>query len=434
MPLAPHLAKLDNWGHTALVESRATIGSAFPSTAGAVPAGEPKLPVEQQWAAMLLADVQGHGSAGVAVTPKTVLGASTVFACVDLLASSIATLPLNVYRRTNGNGREIAREHPLFDLLHNSPNSEMDAVDFRKAMQANLCVHGNAYAIITRTRFGEVISLTPVDAKDVELRRDPHTTELRYRIGSSEFGAGEIMHLRGLGYSGLEGLRLTSTLSDVFGLAIALDRNAATFFKNQSMPGGFLEHPGKLSPEAASRLTQSFQGGATGSNAYKVKLLEEGLKYNAARIGNRDSQFDESRDRQGREIARIFRVPGHKVGIVDSQPRANVEQENLSFVIDTLRPLAVQWEQCLNRSLLSPTERKTHFVEFNLAGLLRGSLKERYEAYATARNWGWLSVNEIRQLENLNPIGAEGDVYLQPLNMAPAGQPQQIAEPPAAAE
>jgi HK97 family phage portal protein len=175
--------------------------------------------------------------------------------------------------------------------------------------------------------------------------------------------------------------------------------------------------PGKISPEAADRLQRAFQSQTGGENSNKVKLLEEGLSYKEGRSPNRESQFDESRDRQAKDIARFFGVPGHKVGIIGNQPRANVEQENISFVTDTIRPLLVTWEQALNQRLLTRAERKEYYIEFQIAGLLRGDLKTRYEAYTMARQWGWLNVNEIRSLENMNSIGAQGDVYLQPLNM-----------------
>lgn len=427
--LAPSLQRYGDWGHSGGEEHRASQGSAFASTTGAKPTGEPQVPIQEQFARFLLGSLD-QGMAGVPVTQSTVIGVSTVYACVDLLARSVATLPLNLYRRTEGGGREQAREHPLFSLLHDEPNSETDSASFRRAMEANLALHNDAYAIVTRNSMDDqVISLTPVEWSDVRMERDRVTGDIMYVIRGTTFAAREVLHLHGMGFNGLQGLDLVGNLSGVFGLAVALDRNASTFFKNQSFPGGFLESPNKLSQEAADRLVGSFQDGLSGSNGYKIKVLEEGLQYHAARIGNRDSQFDESRDRQAKEVARVFGIPGHKVGIVDNQPRANVEQENLSFLTDTLRPILVTWEQAMNRRLLTTAERREFFFEFNLAGLLRGSQKDRYDSYKVGREWGWLSVNEIRRMENMNPIGERGDVYLQPLNMAEAGVPGANNEP-----
>lgn len=383
--------------------------------AGAV--AQPDAPtVEGAWISSLLG---AASSAGINVNESVAMGVSTAYASINLLASTISTLPCNIYRRLpNGKGRELASDHPLFTLLHDAPHDEMTSVDFRRALQANLSLHQNAYAIIMRNGFGDIVGLIAREEKDVQLVR--RGGELKYIIDGNTLHASQVVHLRGTSFNGLLADSLVKTARDSIGLAAALDKNAGYFFKNGSFPGGFLETDGRLSEEAALRLQGAFQAQTGGANSGKVKVLEDGLKYKEGRSPNRESQFDESRDRQAKDIARFFGVPGHKVGIIGNQPRANVEQENISFVTDTIRPLLVTWEQALNQKLLTPEERKTYYIEFNIAGMLRGSLKERYDAYSIARNGGWLNVNEIRALENMNDIGPGGDVYLQPLNMADA--------------
>lgn len=389
--------------------------ASFKAGAVAVP-DSPSL--ESMWISSLLG---AASSAGIDVNEKVAMGVSTAFAAVNLLASTVSTLPLNIYRRLDGGaGRELATDHHLFSLLHDAPHEEMTSVDFRRAVQANLSLHQNGYAIIRRNGFGDITGLIARQSKDVEPKRI--AGELKYIIDGAVLDASQVIHLRGTSFNGILASSLTDTARDSIGLAAALDKNAGYFFKNGSFPGGFLEHPGKLTPEAATRLQSAFQQSTGGANANKVKVLEEDMKYKEGRSKNNESQFDESRDRQAKDIARFFSVPGHKVGIVGNQPRANVEQENISFVTDTIRPIVVTWEQALNQKLLTVEERKTYFIKFNLSGLLRGDLKTRYEAYNIARNGGWMSVNEIRALEDQNDIGPKGDVYLQPLNMVDANQ------------
>lgn len=367
------------------------------------------------WAGFLFGGL--GSSAGVSVNQKSALGVATVYACVDVLARTIASLPLHVYQRLPNGERQRAPGMPLYRLLHDAPNAEMTSADFRYAMQANLSLHQNAYAVIGRQRDGDIFDLVPWPATEVEFYRDATTRELTYQMGGSRLSSQDVLHLRGMTFDGVCSKTLVSSVKDVIGLAIALDRNAGTFFKNGSMPGGFVKTAGTLSAEAIERLRAQFT--LTGENAHKVKVLEEGLDWqDGSRTVNKDAQFDESRDRQSREIARLFGVPAQKIGLISSQPRANAEQENLSFVVDTIRPICVRWEQALNARLFP--RGSDLFAEFDLTGLLRGDSKTRAEYYALARQWGWMSVNEIRRAENMRGIGEDGDIYLQPMNMIDA--------------
>jgi len=373
--------------------------------------------VEQLFTQHLLYGMQS--ASGIRVTPLRALGVATVYACVARLATTLSTLPLNVYRRLPNGDKELDPSHHLHDLLHVAPNELMSSTEWRLCMEGNRALRNNAYSIIQKNNTGEVIAIHPVQPMDVQ-----KTSGVVYQFADKTYDFNSVLHFKGLTQDGISGTDLLHTVQDVIGLAIALEENASKFFRNNSRPGGVLSHPGILSDDAFKRLSKQMEERHAGvENAYKLMILEEGLKYEASRADNRDSQFDESRERQDRAICRIFGIPPHKVGLVDNQPRANVEQDNLSFVVDTIRPLCVLWEQQLNLKLLSPEQRRTHFIEFNLSGLLRGDMKTRYASYAQARQWGWLNVNEIRRMENLNSIGAEGDVYLQPLNMESAGQP-----------
>ena len=409
-------------------ESRASLVTAAPEPApesraslkdGAVPNPD-ALSLDQMWISTLLGGAVS--SAGVNVNRSNALGVSTVFACVDVLSRSVASLPLNIYRRLPGDsGRLLAVDHPLFTLLHDAANPEMTSSDFRRALQANQSLHGNGYALVVRNGFGEIVELQPVPAWEVDVRKVGRS--IRYVIQGNEYDSFQVIHVRGTSFNGLLGWDVMHEARESIGLAAALDRNAGYFFKNGSFPGGFLEHPGQLSAEASLNLQESFSRSTGGSNAHKTRVLEEGMTYREGRSKNNESQFDESRDRQAKDIARIFGVPQHKVGIIGNQPRANVEQENISYIAETLRPILVGWEQAFNQKLLSREERAEYYIEFNLSGLLRGDFKSQNESFALGRQWGWFSVNDVRKMLNMNPIGPEGDVYLQPLNMVDSSNP-----------
>lgn len=364
----------------------------------------------------------GHQNlAGVKVTPLSALGVGTVYACVNLVARTIATLPLKLMRRLPDGGSEPALDHPLYDLLHSVPNDEMTSAEFRMAVQGHLSLRNNAYAFIERDRAGRVISLIPIHPGDVQAERAEDET-LYYRVKGRTVLAADMLHLRTYSQNGLVGSDLVTVVGDVIGLAIALEQNAMAFFGNSSRPGLMLEAPNTLSEPAFERLqaalNENHQGAA---QAYKALILEEGLKAARVRSENTDSQFDESRDRQDRAIARIFGVPPHKVGVINAEPRANVEEQNLEFITDTVNSTVVFWEQALRKQLLTAEERREYFFHFSLEGLLRGNVKDRYDAYSKARQWGWLSVDEIRAKENLNPLpDGQGKVYLEPGNMRKA--------------
>ena len=230
----------------------------------------------------------------------------------------------------------------------------------------------------------------------------------------------DVLHIPGLGFDGLVGYSPIAMAKNAIGLAIATEEYGAKFFANGAAPSGVLEHPGTI--KDPSRVREAWQSQFGGSaNSGKIAVLEEGMKYTPISISPEQAQFLETRKFQINEIARIFRVPPHMVGDLEKSSFSNIEQQSLEFVKYTLDPWVVRWEQSIARALLSEDEKRSYFVKFNLEGLLRGDYASRMNGYATARQNGWMSANDIRELENLDRIPAEegGDLYLINGNMLP---------------
>jgi HK97 family phage portal protein len=370
---------------------------------------------------------------GVSVTPDSVMAASAVLACVRVLSESVASLPCHLYRRLDV-GKDTASNHPLYPVLHRLANPEMSAFDFFEMQQAHILLRGNAYAYIERDRGARPKGLWPLRPDQVRVER--RTDGWIWYVWSPpqaqalEFRRDEILHVHGLSRDGLIGLSPILLAAEVFGLSIAQTGFAASFFGNGTVMGGTLEHPATLSEPAAKRLVESVRGAHEGfSRAHKLLVLEEGMKYAAIGIEPEAAQFLESRKFQVEEIARIYRVPLHLIQSLDRATFSNIEHQGLDFVIHSLRPWLVRWEQAISRDVLLPSERETYFAEFMVDALLRGDIKTRYEAYSVAINWGWMSPDDVREKENLNPRpDGKGGVYLTPTNMTTM---QQILTAPA---
>jgi len=363
--------------------------------------------------------------AGVTVTPDTALNSATVYACVRILAETMASLPLVIYRRTADGGKKPFDTHPLYDLLHNLPNELQTSFEFREMLQGHLCLRGNAYAYKELDGNGNVISITPLNAARMNVIKELDGRiwyEYIDDLGKSfRYPPDFIWHIRGLSSDGLRGLSPITLARETIGLAIASEQYGAQFFGNSATPGSILEHPGQLKQAARDNLRRSIDDFAT-SKRWKTMILEEGMKWHSVGMNNNDAQFLETRTFEVKEIARWFNVPLVMLGESDKTSTfASAEQFFLSFATHTIRPWCVRWEQSINRCLFTPKERKKYFAEFKIDALLRGDLSSRYTAYATARQWGWLSVNDIRGLENLNPV-ENGDIFLQPMNMIEAGE------------
>lgn len=377
---------------------------------------------EKKW---LLNWLGGQESAtGIRINEENAIKYSAVFGCVRIISETIASLPWFVYKRLE-RGKEKAFEHSLYDVLHLQPNSETTSFIFREVMIVHLLLRGNSYSEIVYDGAGRIKELWPLLPWKMKVERDEATRRLIYKYtlpnGAETIIPNEyVLHIPGFSFDGLVGKSPIAIAREAIGLGLAMEEFGARFFGNGTQFGGFLEHPRTLSNTALKNLKDSLREKYEGlSNAHRLFILEEGMKYTPAVIPPEDAQFLEGRKFQLEEIARIYRVPLHLLQNLDRATFNNIEELGISFVIHTIRPWLVRIEQAVNTKLFTQQERKKYFCEFLVDGLLRGSIKSRYEAYSQARQNGWMSANDIRELENMNPIDG-GDIYLVPLNMIDA--------------
>ncbi|MGI5892084.1 MAG: phage portal protein [Bacillota bacterium] len=363
----------------------------------------------------------GGTASGKAVNERTAMQTTAVYACVRILAEAIAGLPLHVYRYKDDGGKEKALSHPLYYLLHAEPNPEMTSFVFRETLMSHLLLWGNAYAQVIRDGAGRVLALYPLLPSKMTVDRTSSGQlfyEYRTDTGSVILRPEDVLHIPGLGFDGLIGYSPIAMAKNAIGMAIACEEYGASFFAKGANPGGVLEHPGVV--KDPKRVRESWNAVYQGSaNAHRIAVLEEGMKFQAIGIPPEQAQFLETRKFQINEIARIFRVPPHMVGDLEKSSFSNIEQQSLEFVKYTLDPWVARWEQAIQKALFLPSERRIYFAKFNVDGLLRGDYQSRMNGYATARQNGWLSANDIRELEDMNRIPAEdgGDLYLVNGNM-----------------
>ena len=371
----------------------------------------------------------GGTTSGKPVNEHTAMQMTAVYSCVRILAEAVAGLPLHLYKYNASGGKEKALSHPLYFVLHDEPNPEMSSFVFRETLMTHLLLWGNAYAQIIRNGKGEVIALYPLMPNRMSVDRDSsgalYYTYTRYSDEAPTMNGmtvtlrpSDVLHIPGLGFDGLVGYSPIAMAKNAIGMAIACEEYGAKFFANGAAPGGVLEHPGTIKDPQKVRdsWNAAYQGS---SNSHRVAVLEEGMKYQPIGISPEQAQFLETRKLQINEIARIFRVPPHMVGDLEKSSFSNIEQQSLEFVKYTLDPWVIRWEQAISRALLRPDEKKLYFAKFNVDGLLRGDYVSRMNGYATARQNGWMSANDIRELENLDRIPPElgGDLYLINGNM-----------------
>jgi HK97 family phage portal protein len=371
----------------------------------------------------------GGSTSGKPVNEHTAMQMTAVYSCVRILAEAVAGLPLHLYKYTDSGGKEKALSHPLYFLLHDEPNPEMSSFVFRETMMTHLLLWGNAYAQIIRNGKGEVIALYPLMPNRMSVDRDSsgnlYYSYTRYSDDAPTMNGvavtlrpSDVLHIPGLGFDGLVGYSPIAMAKNAIGMAIACEEYGAKFFANGAAPGGVLEHPGTI--KDPQKVRESWNAAYQGSsNSHRVAVLEEGMKYQPIGISPEQAQFLETRKFQINEIARIFRVPPHMVGDLEKSSFSNIEQQSLEFVKYTLDPWVIRWEQAISRALLRTDEKKQLFAKFNVDGLLRGDYVSRMSGYATARQNGWMSANDIRELENLDRIPVElgGDLYLINGNM-----------------
>lgn len=374
-------------------------------------------------------------SAGVVVSEEGALAYGAVLACVRVLSEAVASLPCIMYERVKldgQDGKQRATSHPLYRVLHNKPNPEMSAFEMGEMMLIHLLLWGNFYAEIVVDGSGNVAQLWPIPPRLVTPTR-LQDKRLVYDINVPEkprtFGAEWIFHVPAMRMTGLKGLSVVGLAREGIGLGIAAERFGSAVFGNGTVPGAVLEHPGVLSDKAYDRLRSKWAERHQGlDNAQRLAVLEEGMKYTKIGIPPEDAQFLETRKFQRSEIAGMFRVPPHMIADLDKATFSNIEHQAIEYVVHTLRPWLKRIESRINGWLLLEAEQTTYFAEYLVEDLLKGDTPTRYQAFSTARQWGWMSVNEIRARENMNPI-PDGDVYLQPMNMVQAGQPLLRAAP-----
>ena len=369
--------------------------------------------------------VFGRANSGEQVDEKSAMQIATVYACVRLLAESVAQLPLHLYRVTDSNGgKERARDHPLYKILYRQPNAEMSSFSFREVMMTHLLLWGNAYAQIVRDGKNTVLGLYPLLPENVEIdRTEKGELYYIYHAYTDEvpgennkdiiFRRDEILHIPGLGFNGLVGFSPIAMMKNALGTTLAVEKYGASFFKNNGRPSGVLEHPGVLKdPQKIRENWMDTYGGA--GNAHKIAVLEEGMSYKPVSLPPEDSQFLSTREFGVEEICRIFRVPPHLVQDLKRSTFNNIEHQGISYVQYTLMPWLERFEQAIIKDVLVGDEQDEYFPKFNVDGLLRGDYKSRMEGYAIGRNNGWLSANDIRELENQDPLpeGEGGGSYL----------------------
>ena len=363
----------------------------------------------------------GTSASGKAVNPRNAVQVSTVYACVRVIAETVASLPFGVYEEQE-NGNRKATDHPLYRLLHDEPNPEMTSFVMRETMLTHLLLWGNSYSQIIRSGRNKIIGLYPLLPDKMEVDRDKNGV-LTYTYTTTEgatvaLSPQDVLHIPGLGFDGIMGYSPIALEKNAIGLGIAAEEYGSRFFQNGARPIGILTHLNTV--KDPKRLRESWNAAYGGSsNGSKVAILEESMTFTPISLPNNEAQFLETRKFQINEIARIFRVPPHMVGDLEKSSFSNIEQMSLEFVMYTLNPWIVRWEQALHQALLLPFEKGIYSFRFNVDGLLRGDYQSRMNGYAVARQNGWMSANDIRELENMNPIPDEegGGLYLINGNM-----------------
>lgn len=398
-----------------------TIGTAALSASGSMNSAE----------LQKLIDLSYGSTAGPVVTPNSALTISTVFACVRNIADDISTLPVGIFRRLpNGDKVQIA-DHPAAKLLR-KPNPWQTRTQFLRWFIGQRALHGNGLAVHNIVR-GRVVELLPTQWGEVEVIVGPAREPL-YRIqrpGASEIvlPRSQVTHLMGFSTDGYEGLSPIKVGRDAMGLTLAANRHASRVFKTGGTSRIAITNPknfgrGEAGQKAAKSFRDSFVEAYGGENSSGVFVLEDDMKASVLSLSPEDLQFLQSREFQIEEVVRWWRMALHMVQHPKGLTNGSIEQQSLEHLIYTLRPIIVDAEQVLTQDLLGGAEDL--FLEFNVNGLLRGNLKDRFDSYGIGRQWGWLSVNDIRRLESQNAIGPEGDRYLEPVNMAVAGAPAPV--------
>lgn len=414
----------------------------WPSLFNSAATGSPQK--SQDWTgSWVSSNTNRQSAAGTMVSTETALGISALRGCVTLLAESLAQLPCELYRRDDKGGRERATDHPLYDVIHSQPNRKDTTFEYYEQGMGHLALEGNEFSLIERDGAGYPTELIPIHPKKVGVLKGqdglPYYQLLGYK--NQILPMRSVHHVKAFSLDGYIGLSPIATNADTIGLAMATEQHASAVFQRGATMSGVIQRPREaaaIKDQASvdrllSKFTERHGGGLR--NAFSVALLQEGMEYKQLSMDNEKAQLLQSRNFGVVEVCRLYRVAPNMIQHLDKATFNNIEHLGLQFVIYTLMPWIKRKEAAMMRDLLIPSERKNLYIEFNVSGLLRGDQKSRFEAYAIARQWGWLSVNDIRRLENMPPING-GNRYLTPMNMIDSQQlqgslnatPQQMKE------
>ena len=382
------------------------------------------------WLRRLFGGIESE--AGIQVSEETAMSYSAVYACVRIIAETIASLPLNVYKRLPSGGKQKDTNHYLYWLLHNQPNEDMTSFIWREVAMAHILLWGNHYSLLERDGMGKIYSIYPLLPYNmhVEMVVNPETGK-KTKVydyysdnGIVRLQPHDVLHIAGLSFDGLVGKTPLGWYREQIGLGLAMQTYSSKFFRNGMHAGGIFTTPQSLKEETYQRLKNELKDKYAGlGKAHGIMLLEQDLKFNQISINPDDAQLLESKKFQVEEIARVFRVPLHLLQSLDRATNNNIEHQGIDFVTHTIRPWLVRNEQAYNMQLLTEGEKRTYFIEHIVDGLLRGDTESRYRSYNIARMGGWMNADEIRELENMNPMeDGQGKIYLAPLNMIPLNQ------------
>ena len=361
---------------------------------------------------------------GVRVSEKSALSLTAVWAAVRLLSETIASLPINIYRTDKDGSKFVDSSNPLNKLISISPSPNYTKYNFIETMMSHLLLWGNAYARIKRNGGARAYELEILNPEKVEPFQSEEDSLIYYKVKDLKEGVlsdKEILHIVGFSYDGIKGKSPIRIASEALGIATASQDFGANFFGRGANLSGILEHPSRLSDDAANRLRDSWNSRFSGiHNSHQTAILEEGVTFKPIGMPLADAQFIETRRFSVEEIARIFRVPNHLINDLTKSSFNNIEQQSLEFTKYSLTPYLVNWEQELNRKLLSDREQDTHFFKFRTNELLRGDADSRADYYRKLFEIGAISPNEIRTMEDMNKI-ERGDEHFVPLNLGQLG-------------
>ncbi|MBN7138992.1 phage portal protein [Lysobacter enzymogenes] len=366
-----------------------------------------------------------RSAAGPLVNADSALAMVPVQACVTTLSDSVAQLPIELYRRRGEGQRERATDHTLYRVLKHEPNGWQTPFEFKEGSQIDLGLNGNCFSEIVRNGDASVKALIPIQGKTVQLYRAANGQPFYQVDGGELLPARNIHHVRWISRNGYVGIAPVILHRDALGMGMAIRDHASRSFVNGTALSGVLTRPKEATPihnqEEIERIKGQWQSTYAGSNnSGKVALLQEGMQFTPLAMTNVDSELIAALKLTAADSARIYKIPLHMIGDLDRATFSNIEHQAIQYVGHGLLPWLKRHEEAMMRDFLLPSEREQYYIEFNVAGLMRGDQKSRYESYAIGRQWGWLSVNDIRRLENLPPIEG-GGTYLQPMNMVGAG-------------